>query len=237
MFENLHKFTKNKPEKTGAPKKDPWDMTPPKIPPEKAPTPAAEPEESVDLFDLLNTVDGYDPNIHTAETKMSSDKDWFAMMTKTRADASLDSMLISSPTVFIREYRKFRLGPGATKDDTMRAIDDDVRFDYIERFGLDHNATWDTIRGKVRKELKESFERHGYSESKGDYATFLKTHPKSRRAIYLEYTGLEDELASDADLVRCAVNKGRVLSERIQKKTSSEFFSNNVDEAMNIKHE
>lgn len=237
MFENLHKFTKNKPEKTSTPEKDPWDMSPPKIPSEKAPTPAASPEESVDLFDLLNNTDGYDSGIDTAETESHSDKEWLAMMTNTRADASLDSMLISSPTVFIREYKKLRLDPDATKDDTMRAIDDDVRFDYIERFGLDHNATWDTIREKVRKELKESFERHGYSGSKSDYATFLKTHPKSRRAIYLEYTGLEDEFASDADLVRCAVNKGRVLSERIQKKTSSEFFSKNADEAMDIKHE
>ncbi|MBQ9684625.1 hypothetical protein IJV57_04105 [Candidatus Saccharibacteria bacterium] len=114
-------------------------------PPEKTPTSAAKPKEDVDLFDLLNKVDGYDPNINTVETKMSSDKDWFVLMTNTRPDASLDSMLISSPTVFIREYKKFRLGPDATKDDIMRAIDNDVRFDYIERFGLDRDATWDTI--------------------------------------------------------------------------------------------
>lgn len=45
-------------------------------PPEKTPTSAAKPKEDVDLFDLLNKVDGYDPNINTVETETSSDKDW-----------------------------------------------------------------------------------------------------------------------------------------------------------------
>lgn len=233
MFENLHNFIKDKPEKAGGTEKNSWDMTPP----EKTPTSAAKPKEDVDLFDLLNNVDGYDPNINTVETEMSSDKDWFALVTNTRPDASLDSMLISSPTVFIREYKKFRLGPDATKDDIMRAIDDDVRFDYIERFGLDRDATWDIIRKEVVEELRDISARHGYNKSKGDYATFMKTHPRSRRAIYLEYTGLENESVSDADLIRCAVNKTRVLTERMQKKSSSDFFAKNVDEATNIKHE
>ncbi|MCR4753688.1 MAG: hypothetical protein K5837_04720 [Candidatus Saccharibacteria bacterium] len=144
-------------------------------------------------------------------------------MTNTRPDASLDSMLISSPTVFIREYKKFRLGPDATKDDIMRAIDDDVRFDYIERFGLGSDATWDTIREEV-EELRDICARHGYDKSRGDYASFMKTHPRSRRAIYLEYTGLNNESVSDAGLIRCAVNKTRVLIERMQKKSSSDFL-------------
>ena len=45
-------------------------------PPEKTPTSAAKPKEDVDLFDLLNNVDGYDPNINTVEAETSSDKDW-----------------------------------------------------------------------------------------------------------------------------------------------------------------
>ena len=45
-------------------------------PPEKTPTTAAKSKEDVDLFDLLNNVDGYDPNINTVEAETSSDKDW-----------------------------------------------------------------------------------------------------------------------------------------------------------------
>ena len=78
------------------------------------------------MFDLLNKVDGYGPNINAVETETSSGKDWFALMANTRPDASLDSMLISSPTAFIRECKKFRLDPDATKDDIMRAIDGDI---------------------------------------------------------------------------------------------------------------
>ena len=45
-------------------------------PPEKTPTTATKSKEDVDLFDLLNNVDGYDPNINTVEAETSSDKDW-----------------------------------------------------------------------------------------------------------------------------------------------------------------
>jgi hypothetical protein len=115
-----------------------------------------------------------------------------------------------------------KVGAGRSKELIISMLDEQVKNDYIRRYDLPKDATWEDIRDEDADAFIDDCEDNGLSLDEGDDNYFLKHPEKYRRVLVKRYELPKDTSLETARGVFMAQNE--IMNERINNGSSFRYL-------------
>ena len=121
-----------------------------------------------------------------------------------------------------------KIGAGRSKELIISMLDEQVKNDYIRRYDLPKDATWEDIRDEDVDAFIDDCEDNGLSLDEGDDNYFLKHPEEYRKVLVKRYELLEDTSLETARGVFMAQNE--IMNERINNGSSFGYLEKYIED-------
>ena len=158
---------------------------------------------------------------------ISSIRQRIARMEGVSENATLDSMILYGPGAFM-SLLQAKVGAGRSKELIISMLDEQVKNDYIRRYDLPKDATWEDIRDEDVDAFIDDCEDNGLSLDEGDDNYFLKHPEEYRKVLVKRYELPEDTSLETARGVFMAQDE--IMNERINNGSSFGYLEKYIED-------
>lgn len=194
-------------------------------------------EEPANIWDALvnepfagdsrNASNAREKDIPSEVSYISSIRQRIARIEGVSEDATLDGMILYGPGAFM-SLLQAKVGAGRSKELIISMLDEQVKNDYIRRYDLPKDATWEDIRDEDVDAFIDDCEDNGLSLDEGDDNYFLKHPEEYRKVLVKRYELPEDTSLETARGVFMAQNE--IMNERINNGSSFGYLEKYIED-------
>ena len=177
--------------------------------------------------DSRNASNAREKDIPREASYISSMRQRIARIEGVSENATLDSMILYGPGVFM-SLLQAKVGAGRSKELIISMLDEQVKNDYIRRYDLPKDATWEDIRDEDVDAFIDDCEDNGLSLDEGDDNYFLKHPDEYRKVLVKRYELPEDTSLETARGVFVAQNE--IMNERINNGSSFGYLEKYIED-------